>query len=359
MNVLYLNHRATLGGGEISFLQFLDQCPAGLSPSVVLGEDGPLGDELRRRGLTPVLLPLPPLDPGAAPLTALAELRRHCRAHHVALVHAQTPRAAGYATLVRSAGRKVIWHLRTVGAWGLKEKFSAARVDAIICISQAVAACIPLRLRGRAVVIENGVLPPRAMPAAEAAALRARLRLPEAIPVIAVIGRLDYGKGVEQLIETAAALHTLQPAIWLVAGDGPCRAELEQAAQARQLVNLRWLGRLDDIAPVLAVSTVLASASESEGFGRTVVEAVLAGCPPLFFPVGGLAELGLPALCHFTRRDAAVNATELARALRDPQPLRDAIAPFTGSFRDRFSPARHAANVAELYHRLLPGWRET
>ena len=356
MNILYLNHRGGLGGGEISFLQFLDQRPAGLAPLVVLGEDGRLGDELRRRSLSPVIMPMPSLAPGPAALTAVAELRRFCRARQVALIHAQTPRAAGYAVLLRTAERKVVWHLRTVGTWGGKEKFAAGRADAIICISRAVAGCVPPRLHGRVAVIENGVVPPRAVPGDESAALRARWQLPGDMPAIAVIGRLDRGKGVDLLIETAAALQLLQPAVWLVAGDGPCRAALEQAARARELANFRWLGHLDDVAPVLAVSALLASGSASEGFGRTVAEAVLAGCPPLFFPVGGLAGLGLPAACHFRERDAAVIATQLAAALREAPARRAALAPFTASFRERFSPARHAAAVTELYRRLLPAW---
>ncbi|HNW92058.1 MAG TPA: glycosyltransferase [bacterium] len=354
MNILYLNHRAGLGGGEISFLQFLDHAPDTLVPHAILGADGPLAVALRQRRLPVTILPLPPLDPGTGPITAAAGLRRYCRTHAIGLLHAQTPRAAGYAALVRTADRPVIWHLRTVGPWGLKEKFSAARADAIICISHAVAGCVPARLRARTVIIDNGVVPPAAITPEQLADCRRRWQLPADVPVIAVIGRLDPGKGLQLLIETAAALQTLQPALWLIAGDGPCRADLEQQARARLLTNIRWLGHLDDITPVLAAATVAASASESEGFGRTVVEAVLAACPPLFFPVGGLAELGLPAACHFTEREPAAIATRLARALREPQLLRDAIAPFTASFRERFAPARHAAAVLALYQRLLP-----
>lgn len=352
--VLLLNHRATLGGGEISTLQFLAAPPPGIRFHAVLGEDGPFAAALRAQHIPVTVMPLPALEPGAGPLGAVAALRQFCRRYHIALIHAQTPRAAGYAALARTGDRRVIWHLRTVGAWGLKEKFAAARADAIIAIADAVAACVPARWQDRVTVIDNAVVPPRAVPAAEAAAFRAQWQVPDGAPLIAVPGRLDRGKGLDLVLDTAEALQLLQPAVWLLAGDGPLRTVLTVEAQRRGLTMLRFTGHLPDLAPLYAAATLCLSASESEGFGRTVVESVLAGCPPLCFPVGGLAGLGLPEPCRLPERDATPLAGILARHLRDAAPLRAAVAPLAATFRERFAPARHRDAVSALYRRLLP-----
>ncbi len=352
--VLLLNHRATLGGGEISTLQFLAAPPPGVCFHAVLGEDGPFAASLRALNIPVAFMPLPALDPGAGPLGAVAALRHFCRRHDIALIHAQTPRAAGYAALARTGNRRVIWHLRTIGDWGLKEKFAAARADAIVAISDAVATCVPARWQDRVTVIDNAVVPPRAVATAETAAFRARWQVPDGTPLIAVPGRLDRGKGLDLVLDTAEALQLLQPAVWLLAGDGPLRTVLEVEAQRRGLTMLRFTGHLPDLAPLYAAATLCLSASESEGFGRTVVEAVLAGCPSLFFPVGGLAGLGLPGVCHLAERDTTLLAGVIARHLRDIAPLRAAVAPLAATFRERFSPACHRDAVSALYRRLLP-----
>jgi len=87
-------------------------------------------------------------------------------------------------------------------------------------------------------------------------------------------GRLAPEKNLEAVVEAAEALPALR---FIVAGDGPLRAWIEQ--QATRLANLSYLGwaKRRQILPLVDASDVLVLPSRVESFGTIALEAMARG----------------------------------------------------------------------------------
>jgi glycosyltransferase involved in cell wall biosynthesis len=97
------------------------------------------------------------------------------------------------------------------------------------------------------------------------------------------VGRLKPGKGVRVLLEAVAELREEFPDATLrVVGDGPLRESLEEYAVecgvADRVTFTRWLSQ-DDLPAEYSAATVFVLPSLSEGFPRTVLEALACETP--------------------------------------------------------------------------------
>src|SRR5262249_33102079 len=107
---------------------------------------------------------------------------------------------------------------------------------------------------------------------------------PGEIPVVAFVGRLSREKAPEVLLRAVKGTGTQV----LVAGEGPLRPALEAEANPAQV---RFLGFLPDVGPVLAAADGLALPSRTEGLPMAVLEAMAAGVPVVASAVGSLPEV--------------------------------------------------------------------
>lgn len=110
-----------------------------------------------------------------------------------------------------------------------------------------------------------------------------------ATPCVLTIARLAPQKGLDLLLEAAALIK--QRGIdftWLVAGDGPLKAQLNQQITAAAL-PVKLLGRREDIGALLAQADVVVQTSYWEGQPLTLREAMQAGRAIVATDVGGSA----------------------------------------------------------------------
>jgi len=134
---------------------------------------------------------------------------------------------------------------------------------------------------------------PRTNPPAQASYGRAgsrKLKVENQI-IVGSVGRLHYTKGYHNLIEAISYLKDL-PIKLMIWGEGEEKKELEELIQKRELVGkVKLAGFEENLMKIYSQVDIYVQPSLSEGFGLTVVEAMLAARPVIVTPVGSLPEL--------------------------------------------------------------------
>lgn len=167
----------------------------------------------------------------------------------------------------------------------------------------------------------------RAFHPGDRVAIRAELGLPNDVPLIGWVGRLDSKKRVEDFIQAAALVHRQRPdAHFLVVG-GPDAFMPEYAEQLRALAgslglghHLRFLGDRKDVPAILAALDVFAWLSRGEGMPHVIAEAGAAGLPVIATPDNGALqqiEEGVSGL-FVPHEDPASVANAMLRLIGNP-----------------------------------------
>jgi glycosyltransferase involved in cell wall biosynthesis len=308
VKVLYVNHTATIAGGELSLLGVLETLPAAVD-AVLATPLGPLADRASVRTVE-----VPPVEAtfsggvlgGVRSIaTAARALRRVTAAERPDIVHANSVRAGLVASVARLHPPLVVSVrdcLPSSRVSRATRRLIHRRAALVIANSQYTAAAFP----GRAstIVIYPGVdLGPYAAEVQPSIA-RARedLGLDGVGPVLGVIGQLTPWKGQDDAIRILAALRERLPgAVLLIVGEAKfLRATWDNRAYERRLRELsgelglddavRFLGDRQDVPRVMRALDLLLVPSWEEPFGRTVVEGLAAGVPVAATAIGGPAE---------------------------------------------------------------------
>jgi L-malate glycosyltransferase len=353
------NHGAIVGGGELSLMDLLRGLDRDRwAPVLVVPEEGDVAAQARDLDLPVHVVPLPPLRrPGAASLRSASALIRLARAVDAALVHANGSRAMAYAGLAgRLAGRPAVWHVRIADSDGLVDRALGALATVVIATSRAVArrfSWAPAKIR----LVPNGVDLKRFAPRPSSGALRARLEVPPSTPVAVSIGRHVAEKGYRHLVDAAALVEGTKPGVhWILVGDGELRSELESQARRLGLASrVHFTGWRDDVADVLALADVFVLPSESEGFGRVLVEAMAMSRAVVATAVGGIPDIVLDGETGLLVEPA--NPVALAGAVRAllADPARAARLGAAGRARaeSTFSLGAHVDAVERVYAEVL------
>jgi len=99
-------------------------------------------------------------------------------------------------------------------------------------------------------------------------------------------------KRVRDVVRVFAGVRRALPATLVLVGDGPDRDAAEQEADQLQLRrDIRFLGKVDNVADILRGSDLFLLPSETESFGLAALEAMACGVPVLASAVGGLPEV--------------------------------------------------------------------
>jgi glycosyltransferase involved in cell wall biosynthesis len=156
--------------------------------------------------------------------------------------------------------------------------------------------------------------------------LRAALNLPADALLIGSVCRLIEQKGLIFGLQGFAQIADHFPsAHFVIAGDGPLRADLEAVAQSLKLADrVHFLGWRSDAHAIFAALDLLLAPSLWEGFGLVFLEAMALGLPILSTCVSAIPEVVIDGETGWLvpPRDPDAIAAALREALSDPALLR-------------------------------------
>lgn len=287
--VAHILQDLSVGGAErlaVEFARHTNRDKFSLS-FVALGEDGSIGERIRAEGW-----PVKRMGPSQGLSASLfLRLGRLLRRQNINVIHTHLDRPHVYGTVAgRIAGIGRIVHTRHGQCDDLtKRQRRLASVLArwtsnFVCVSEDAA--MIARSQGvpnsRVCTIWNGV------------------DLKQFSPIeinrdgyVVTVARLSPEKDIANFLRAAAIVAKLDKDLqFKIAGDGPCREELQQLAGrlglAQQVV---FLGKVDDVASLLAGASVFVLPSITEGIPLTILEAQARGLPIIATRVGGTPEV--------------------------------------------------------------------
>lgn len=358
--VLFVDHTGQIGGAE---LILLDVVEGRRRSSVFLFETGPLSNAVTDRQLNLIVSKwgkgLSQFHRDSSLLTAIPlvgrlaaimfEIAGAARAHDVVYANSQKAfvLSAIASVIVR---RPLIWHLHDIIS---SDHFGAAqrRLQVLLANACATKVIVPSQVAASAFVkaggreelvdvVPNGlaVQPDPSSPSE----LRQQLGLPKG-PLVGVFSRLAAWKGQHVLIEAVASLPGVS---CIVVGDA-LFGEKDYATRLSQLVaklgvgdRVRFLGHRSDVPKLMkAVDVMVHPSIDPEPFGRTLVEAMLAGVPVVATDAGAAPDIldGGKAGTLVPSNDPRALADAIAAVLARPEQLSVRLEYASGRARDHYS----------------------
>jgi glycosyltransferase involved in cell wall biosynthesis len=172
--------------------------------------------------------------------------------------------------------------------------------------------------------------------------------------VIGTVGRLERVKRLDILLEAVARLERASPIV--VAGEGSCRAALEERARALGLADrVRWLGLRDDAKEIHQAFDVYVQSSETEGVSNAVLEAMALETPVVATAVGGTGEL-IDDEVHgllVPKNNPEALARAIARTLGDPAATAVRVANARRRLETELSFGARTRAVESIYDELM------
>lgn len=179
-----------------------------------------------------------------------------------------------------------------------------------------------------------------------------RKQLGAARPILMHISNFRAVKRVRDVVGIFARVHAELPSWLVMVGDGPDRPEAEDEARALGIDDsVHFLGKIDDVAPLLASADLFLLPSSSESFGLSALEALASGVPVVGTNAGGLPEVvrngETGVLCGVGDVDGM--AREALAILLDPARWRAMSELGIADARERFSLDQIVSQYEHLY----------
>ncbi len=384
--VLYTVFHSQLGGAELALLGLLETLDAArFRPIVLVAEEGPLVDMLRRRAI-PVLVEsrmsvITRRSLSAAQISAYVHTRasvirglaESVQTHHVDLIHAFVAATLGYAgRAARMAGVPIVGTVHeplTAFAWPRRWLLVAALnrfCDGVTFPSEA----------NRAMALRCGVRPDRAtvvrtgidldrfrMDPEGGRRVRRELGIAPGVPVIGIVARFNPGKGHDVLLRAMALVAGSHPdARCVLVGDALFGGELEWKTRMRALAGdlglgdrVVFAGWRDDVPAVLSALDILVHPPTTpDSLPGAVLEAMAVGRPVVAAAIGGLPEIVEEGVTGYLvpPGNAGALASTLRGLLGDPAARSTMGAAGRRRVAREFPRERFGQAMQELYERI-------
>jgi glycosyltransferase involved in cell wall biosynthesis len=327
-----------LGGAEAMLQTVFDgalQTEHELEP--VFLQDGPWASELARAGYRVEVLDAGRLREARRYLATVAALARIFRRRDPAIILNWSAKTHLYgspaATVVGMAGRVCWWQHDIPARRGIDVAATLLPARAIGCTSASAAAA-----QGRLFPKRPTFVVHAGSPRVDAhRTAPPPLSLPDGVPVVGIVGRLQPWKGQDRLLRAQALLrergHAMHAVI--VGGDSYglspayARSLPALAAELGLSHDVTLTGEVPDAGPYIEQMDILVNASDPEPFGIVLLEGLARGVAVVAVDTGGPREL----IEH--------QRTGMLASSGEPHALADAIEPLLAS-----SELRHTIGVA-------------
>jgi glycosyltransferase involved in cell wall biosynthesis len=314
--ILFVDHSAVLGGGELSLFDIVtaysDNC------EVLLFADGPFREKLEAAQIRVRIATVPETvlnlrsSGGLEALTSISGLNAIASqivqiAKAFDVIHANSQKAFIVCAIARLRGSPpVVWHLRDMLT---AKHFSPINRYIVTILANLCAARVLvnshatgeafIKVGGRKSLVRlvyNGIDAQafRQVTPEQIQEIRQQLSIGD-IPLIGSFSRLSFWKGQHILLEAIREIpgvHILLVGSALF-GEEDYVASLKKLSDSPELVGrVHWLGFRHDI-PLLmkACDLVVHTSTEPEPFGRVIIEGQLAQKPVIATAAGGAIEL--------------------------------------------------------------------
>jgi glycosyltransferase involved in cell wall biosynthesis len=379
--ILFFDHTAALGGGEIALLHLVEALDRErFEPVVVLGSEGPLREKLAGTGTETHVLALAPevvqtrkdslgsrslFNVGLIVRTMLYVFRlaRFITKRRIDLVHTNSLKAdiiGGFAA--RLARVPVVWHIRdrisddylpaavvTVFRWLMR-----VVPNFVIANSESTFRTLRLPAGGAASrVVHDGVVP---VPETDA-------RLGSEAPLIGIVGRISPWKGQHIFLRAVVTVREHFPrARFQIIGSALFdEADYEKEVRALAVTLglsdvVEFTGFRQDVPELIARLDILAHASTTgEPFGQVVAEGMMAGKPVVATNGGGVPEIiedGISGLL-VPMDNAPALAAAITWLIENPEKAEEIAKAGRQRILDHFTIEHTVQKVQKLYDELL------
>jgi glycosyltransferase involved in cell wall biosynthesis len=393
IRVLFFDHTATLGGGEIALLNLVRHLdPKRVKPVVVLGADGPLAERLRREVNTYIL----PLSPRLAALkkdtlgiatlfrireviSILAYVRRlvlFIRKHKINLIHTNSLKADIIGGIAGRLSRcPVVWHVRD----RVEDDYlpgSVVRIFRLLCrvvptyvIANSVATLETLHLRTRrySSSIPSGVdlhhrtsvVHDGTHTTVPSASDRRDLKVFR----IGLIGRISPWKGQHIFLQAAEQVHNRFPNARFVIIGAALFGEDKYDQEVRQIPArlgiedvVEFTGFRGDVQQAICeLDLVVHASTTGEPFGQVIIEGMAAGKPVVATDGGGVPEIvenGKTGIL-VPMGDAQAMAAAICQILADPTQAKTMGARARQRVKDHFTVEETARRIQAVYEEIF------
>jgi len=339
-----------IGGGQISMLELLKRINKDeFLVFLILPGKGELYKKSKEPGIRAEVISFPSFKSlnFFEILRAVFKLRKFIKENRIKIIHTDLPRHTFYSAIAKFLLKvKLISHSRTGEREFFVDRLLEFFCNKIICVSKDVSK--RFFCKSKIKVIYNGVDTEKFSP--EGRNLRDELSLNDII-VIGTVLRKGKIKGAIDFIEMARTIFKSRKDVkFLIAGSiDEDREVLEMAQSIRE--NVIFFGERRDMPEVYRTFDIFVLPTHTEGFSRSIIEAMACGCPVVATDVGGNGEAVSDGKTGFIVPKA--NPEKLAEAvlkLMTDRALRKKFSVFaTKSVREKFSIEKNVFLTEKVY----------